>query len=41
MLGRWVVKMGDAWRCLRTEYNERLGMDGAEPSGSATSFLYR
>jgi len=41
MLGRWVVKIGDAWRCLRTECNDRLGIDGVEPSGSATSFWYR
>ena len=32
------MKMGDAWSCLRTVRNDRLGINGVEPSGSATSF---
>jgi hypothetical protein len=32
------VKVGDAWSCLRTVCNERLGISGVEPSGSAASF---
>jgi len=32
------VKMGDAWSCLRTVCNDRLGINDVEPSGSATSF---
>jgi hypothetical protein len=31
------VKMGDAWSFLRTVCNDRLGINGVEPTGSATS----
>jgi len=32
------VKLGDAWSCLRTVCNDRLGISSAKPLGSATSF---
>jgi hypothetical protein len=33
-----VRTMEDAWSCLRTVCNDRLGISGAKPSGSTTSF---